>query len=224
MRSSPRLSPRTFNNWHSLARSRPDSKEVVVSGAVEGLVDETILRRLVQVAGGTAGSVYGKKGKAQLGRQLGGYNNAANNSLWSVLRDLDYDAPCAAELRSRLLPSPAPLMCFRIAVRAAETWLMADRQRLAMFLAVAESLIPADPESLQDPKHTLVEIARRSRKRDIRTDMVPGSSSGRSVGSAYAGRLIEFVETSWCPEAAAATSDSLMRCLKRLKSLIEIGA
>ncbi len=197
---------------------------MVVSGAVEGLIDETMLRRLVREAGGSAGPIYGKKGKVHLDRQLGGYNNAANYSPWSVLRDLDHDAPCAAELRSRLLPSPAPLMCFRIAVRTAEAWLIADRERLAEFLAVAVSRIPADPESLPNPKHALVEIARRSRKRDIRADMIPRPSSGRSVGPAYAARLIEFVEVSWRPRAAAATSDSLKRCLKRLKLLIEIGA
>jgi hypothetical protein len=36
----------------------------------------------------------------------------------------------------------------------------------------------------------VVELARYSRRRDIREDMVPRPGSGRSVGAAYTSRLI----------------------------------
>ena len=65
----------------------------------------------------------------------------------------------------------------------------------------------------------MVELARRSRRRDIRDDMVPRERSGRSVGPAYPSRLIEYVESPWRPEAAARQADSLRRaiaCLQRL--------
>ncbi|GAB4255951.1 MAG: ATP-binding protein [Thermoleophilia bacterium] len=82
-----------------------------VSGAVEGVVDEAVLRRIVEQLGAQLGVVYGKRGKAGLDASLSGYNRAARLSPWVVLRDLDRDE-CAPAVRSRLLPDPAPHMCF----------------------------------------------------------------------------------------------------------------
>ena len=82
-----------------------------VSGAVEGVVDEAVLRRIVEQLGAELGVVYGKSGKAGLDASLAGYNRAARLSPWVVLRDLDRDE-CAPAGRSRLLPDPAPHMCF----------------------------------------------------------------------------------------------------------------
>jgi hypothetical protein len=65
-----------------------------------------------------------------------------------------------------------------------------------------------------------VDLAARSRRRAIREDMVPRSGSGRSVGQAYASRLIEFVDGYWRPEMAANNSDSLRRCCERLDEIV----
>jgi hypothetical protein len=111
-------------------------------------------------------------------------------------------------------------MCFRIAVRAVEAWFFADDERLARFLSVARSKIPSLPEQVEDPKRTMVELAGRSRKREIREDMVPRPGSRRKEGPAYASRLIEFAHSFWRPEVAATKSDSLRRCVERL---YEIG-
>jgi hypothetical protein len=40
------------------------AEPVVVSAAVEGLIDEAVVRSLIQEVGGCAGPVYGKNGKA----------------------------------------------------------------------------------------------------------------------------------------------------------------
>ena len=125
-------------------------------------------------------------------------------------------------LQEKWLDSPAPRMCFRIAVRAVETWLLADRQRLAQFLSIPVSRIPPVLEAVDDPKLLLVNLARHSRQRATREDMVPRQRSGRKVGPAYASRLMEFVEdttTGWRPDVAAEESDSLKRCLHRLYRL-----
>jgi hypothetical protein len=114
-------------------------------------------------------------------------------------------------------------MCFRIAVRAVETWLLADRQRFAQFLRIPVSRIPPVLEAVDDPKLLLVNLARHSRKRAMREDMVPRQRSGRKVGPAYASRLMEFVEnttTGWRPDVAAEESDSLKRCLHCLYRLV----
>jgi hypothetical protein len=196
---------------------------VIISGAVEGLVDEAVLRRLIQWAGAAPGTIYGKHGKPFLRKEIEGYNRAAHLSRWIVLVDLDHDADCLPAFLKAWLPDPAPGMCFRIVVREIEAWLIADAERLANFLNVSVSLIPHDPEALPDPKHTMIGIARASRRKDIREDMAPRVKSCRKVGPAYNSRLIQFVNDTkrgWRPEVAARFSDSLNRCLRRLEQLV----
>lgn len=191
----------------------------VISAAVEGIVDEAVVRKLVGHAGGMLGDVYGKQGKSFLRVRIAGYNNAAHWAPWIVLVDLDHDEDCAPPLLNRWLPHPAPRLCFRVAVREIEAWLLADAERLAGFLKVARSKLPSDPERLDDPKTTIVNLARSSRRRAIQEDMVPRQGSGRAVGPAYSSRLIEFVSACWRPDVAAAQSESLQRaldCLRRL--------
>jgi len=196
--------------------------DTVILAAVEGPIDEAVLRRLAQHVGTDLRSVFGKQGKPSVLRSLHGYNLAAHRPpLWVVLVDLDRDADCAPLVVSQWLPDPAPYMCFRVAVRAVEAWLLADGEQIARFLSIPVSQIPTDPESLADPKRTLVDLAGRSRRRAIRQDMVPRPASGRAVGPAYASRIIEFVHGDWRPESAMTRADSLRRsilCLNRLLS------
>lgn len=194
----------------------------VISGVVEGIVDEAVFRRLVKTVRAEPGPVYGKNGKQQLLARLGGYNSAARFSPWLVLVDLDRDADCAPPFVASNLPAPSERMCFRVAVRTIEAWLLGDRERLARFLDVDPGSIPSDPEQSPDPKALIVSLARRSRSREILADLVPRRQSGRSEGPAYASRLIEFVSDSrrgWRPTVAAKSSESLRRCLRCLRRL-----
>lgn len=196
---------------------------VYVSGAVEGPTDEAVLTRIVRAAGGSVYRVYGKHGKAELKRALPGYNSAARFQPWVVIVDLNHEANCAPPLLRMLLPDPAPQMRLRIAIREVEAWLIADSERVARFLHIRQSAVPTDPEALTDPKLSLVDLARQSRVRAIREDLVPRPGSGRAVGSAYASRLIEFVNddvAGWRPNVAARTSESLERCLRAVHSLV----
>jgi hypothetical protein len=197
------------------------SRPFHISAVVEGLVDETVLRRLVEQSGGTLGPVYGKGGKQHIRQRLAGFNCAAQFSPWVVLVDLDDDGDCAPPFCTAWLPDPAPRMCFRVAVREVEAWLFGDAEHLARFLGVSASRIPMAPEAVPDPKGTMVTLARHSRRREIREDMVPRPGSGRPVGPAYASRLIEYVDAHWRPEVAAQRVDSLRRCRERLLHLIE---
>ena len=195
---------------------------VAISGAVEGLVDEAVARRLIAQVGATPGPVYGRNGKEFLRQRLGGYNLASQHSPWIVIVDLNHEVGCAPDLRLQWLPAPARFMCFRVAVRETEAWLLADRERVAKFLGVAIAKVPRDPEALDDPKQTLVNLASRSRRRAIREDMVARPGSRRAVGPAYTSRLIEFAtdpSAGWRPTVAAANSDSLASCLVRLGEL-----
>lgn len=192
---------------------------VFVNAAVEGYTDEAVIRSLCHSVGLEVANVYGRKGKDFIDRQLAGYNNAARFSPWLVLRDLNRDADCAPQLVHCLLPKPAQHMMFRIVVRKVEAWLLADVESCARYLSVSQSVITADPESLDDPKAALIELARRSKSRTIREDMVPRPGSGATEGPAYASHLAEFARRHWSPVSAGGRSDSLARCLRRLQDL-----
>jgi hypothetical protein len=182
------------------------------------LVDEAVARKLVTSVGATPSRTYGREGKAHLAQRLSGYDRAARFAPWFVLMDLDRDE-CAPRLRADLLPQQSARMCFRVAVREVESWLLADRDGMANFLRVARNRVPTAPDDLEDPKLSIVNAARHSRAAAIRADMIPRPGSGRAAGPAYPSRMAEFVAV-WQLELAAAASDSLGRCLARLEAFV----
>jgi hypothetical protein len=187
------------------------------------MLDEVVLQRLLGSVGGTLANVYPAGSKNRLLANLVGYSNAARFSPWVVLVDLDRDCDCAPPCRDRWLPTRSAHLCFRIAVRAVEAWLMADRERIAQLLRVSVARVPSSPDHVEDPKLELVSLARKSRSSSIRREMVPTSSSCRRVGPLYVQNMIRFVEdrsTGWRPEIAAEHSDSLRRCIRALGGLV----
>jgi hypothetical protein len=190
-----------------------------VTVAVEGSADVPVVQRILDSVGLQMGPVYGLKGKRWLDLQVPAYNHAARYALWLVLRDLDTDAACPPALISKLLPEPASGICLRIAVRATEAWLLADRDPLSQFLGISRSKIPLNPESLSHPKRTIVNLARYSRFRAIREDMVPVSGTTAHVGPGYVSHIIEFVNQLWRPTVAARQSPSLSSCIRALRNL-----
>jgi hypothetical protein len=194
-----------------------------ISGGVEGISDEAVLRRIVASLGAEVHRVQRQGGKSSLRRALPGYNAAAQRDPWLVFVDLDDDFDCAPMLVNNWLPQPNAYMCFRVVVREIESWLLADRERFARFFAVPLSTIPGAPDGLADPKASLLTTIRRSTRRAIRADMLPREGSGRNVGPAYTSWLMEFAHdeaTGWRPDVAAQRSPSLAKCLARLGSLI----
>ena len=191
----------------------------VVSCAVEGDLDEAIARRLLNHAALDPGKVYGRMGKPHLRENISGYASAARRSPWFVLVDLNGEAPCAAQLVATWLPDRPTLMLLRVAVREVEAWLLGDRANLARFLQVSQAIIPRGPDSLPDPKRTLVGIARRSRSRAIREGVPPRDGSGRAIGPLYVTELARFVREQWDVDAATSASSSLARCVRALSAL-----
>lgn len=187
--------------------------------ATEGPTDLAILRRVCQQAGVEIHRGYGERGKQFLDARLSSWNAAARHAPWLVLRDLDTDAGRAPELATTLLPAPSRGMLLFIAVRAVESWLLADRGAFSRFFQVSRERLPPNPEVLVDPKAEIVRLARRSRSRVVRQDMVPPVIGGAAVGPGYTARVIEYVQTSWDPLAAAAGSASLRRCFRKLGTI-----
>lgn len=190
----------------------------VLTVAGEGITDQVVLEQVAVFAGWSVGSRYGGRGKARLMKQLPGFNAAARRSPWAVVIDLDTSAECAPAFL-RCLPPPAALMRLRIAVRAIESWLLADPVHLGRFLRVSRDRIPPNPDMVSDPKQVMVEIARHSRDSAIRHDMVPRPGQGRKEGPGYAGRLQEFALIDWAIAEAAERSPSVAASVRALRSL-----
>lgn len=192
---------------------------VRVNVLVEGSTDESVAKRLLQHSGLEMGKVYGRSGKPDLLRRLLNYNKAAQFAPWLVIVDLDTDSQCAVQALQNWLPEPSRGMGFRIAVRAIEAWLLADKEKMAQFLGVSPSRLERNFDLESDPKETLVNIARYSRSRSIREDIVPRPMSGAKVGPLYVPQLTRFATELWRPDIASAESESLRRCLQALATL-----
>ena len=189
---------------------------MAVNIAVEGDLDEVMLRRVLDFAGVAVMNVYGKRGKDHIRGNIVRYNQAARYSPWVVLVDLNNDAQCAPLLLDAWLPQRHPHLQLRIAVRGAEAWLLADRFAVADFLRVRQQSIPAQPEDELDPKACLINIARRSRAKTIRQDIIPSQLSSARQGPDYTGQLIQFTTSRWDPARAAEHAPSLRRTLRSL--------
>ena len=191
-----------------------------INALVEGIVDEAAAYRIVLAAGHDWGVCYGRRGHDYIRKKLPGFNEAARDLPYLVLVDhKETRLSCAPEVVSRWLPRRHPLTLLRVVVRELESWLLADREGLAEFLNVPTGRVPSRPEELDDPKRTLVNLARRSRSRTIREALVPPSGSTRQEGALYASEMIRFIHKSWNIQAARRNAPSMDRCLERLKEL-----
>ena len=202
-------------------------KPKIISAAVEGVMDEVVLRSLIHHVGAHPGGFYGKHGKQYLLKYMQAYVRAARIEPWVVMIDLDHDADCPVPVRRNWLlrggaHEPTPLLCFRIAIREVESWLLADRERIAEFLGVPARWVTREPETLDDPKHAIISLVARSRLKRLKSEMLPRPGSFRDVGPAYNSRLIQFVmnrRVGWRPEVAAQSSESLRRAIACLRKL-----
>jgi hypothetical protein len=190
----------------------------MIIAAVEGYPDAQAVGRLLSYVGLADATILPKRGKSRLDASLLELNRSARGIRCLVIRDLDNDAPCAAELRGRLLPNPAPNMIFRIAVREIESWLLADQDLFARFMGVPSNKMPQNPDSLPDPKAFVTGLAARSRVSRIREGIPPRLGSGVSVGPGYAGIMGEYASRVWRPQVAETSSNSLRRCIERLRA------
>lgn len=189
--------------------------------AVEGTLDEAVVETALRSDDMQISDVYGREGKTRILSRLGGYNNAGRFRPVLVVIDLDQDHDCAPPLIQEHLPERSKYTCFRVAVREVEAWLLGDPDALAEYLHVARSKVPARPQELPDPKLTLVNLARRSRKRAIREEMVPRQGSGRTIGPGYTACMVQFAKTMWRPDVAREQCESLSRLLACVKQVAD---
>jgi hypothetical protein len=203
------------NSWNYLGNEGM-ADGLSVNIAVEGDLDEAVLKKLLVSIKIEVGNVYGKHGKDALKQNVRRYNQAAQFGRWVILVDLNSDAECAPPFLDSWLPARNQNLQLRVAVRTVEAWLLADRDRMARFLSVPKYRIPLNPEEEEKPKLTMINIARQSRSETIRTDITPTRGSTARQGPGYTTRMIEFAVRYWSPEEAALNAPSLKRSINTL--------
>ncbi len=195
--------------------------------ATEDQLSETVLVRLLaDLARGFAiGSRLGHRGNGYLKKLLPGLNDAAKGRPSLIMTDLDAH-PCPATLFATWIGDAAPQhpnLIFRVAVRSVESWLIADRENLSLFLGVAPKLLDPNPESLPNPKAHLLEAARKSKRKEIRDEVPPRRDSSASQGPGYNRILSEFCREHWNPVGAAPFAPSLAVRLRACAALRRSG-
>jgi hypothetical protein len=98
-----------------------------------------------------------------------------------------------------------------------ESWIMADREEFARFMRVSSDAIPANTDTLPYPKEFIVSLAKRSKRKDIREDLVPAPGGTATVGPGFNSQIANFVAMHWDPSNAAAASPSLRGAIVRLQ-------
>lgn len=159
-----------------------------------------------------------RAGSGYLKSSVAKFNQMAEQIPIPVLLLIDLDqSPCLVELKHKWLPAAQSLnLLFRVAVREAESWVLADRSAFAGFLGIGEARVPLDPDILPDPKQSLLELVSHSRKRSLRQEILPAPNSTSPVGLGYNENLCRFVAHQWSVERAIANSPSLFRTWLRI--------
>ncbi|MBL8187861.1 MAG: DUF4276 family protein [Acidobacteria bacterium] len=192
----------------------------VIHMIVEGVLDEAVANRIIVETDHTPGPCYPKKGFTYIKDKIKDFNKSAVSINYLALVDfMDTGLPCPGAVIATWLPNRQPRMLLRVVVREIESWLLADRENIANFLQIALSKIPDRPEELEDPKQALINLARTSKSKRIRTALVPEEGSTASEGRLYTSELSQFVNKQWNPANARQNAPSLERCCRRLQTL-----
>jgi Domain of unknown function (DUF4276) len=187
---------------------------VVVEDQLSARVAEKLIIRSSR--GFQVGRTDIRRGFGNIKNSIVNFNQAAQRTPYLIITDLD-SHPCPVEMRREWFTrSQHPNLIFRIAVREAEAWLLADRQRFADFLHVSKDIVTRDPENLPDPKSALMQIVSRSKKRNIREDILPEGDA--RIGPNYNVRLSDFVVNHWDIATARQNAPSLERAIRALET------
>ena len=144
---------------------------------------------------------------------------AAGNRVLMV-GDADQAACVVTQIRDWSPNNPSENLLIRLAVREAESWVLADEEGLAAFAKVSEAKIPPSPDELADPKADLLRVIRGCKRGDLKREMLPSKVSSPKVGLGYNLHLKTFVREHWRADRAARRSPSLARALPKIYSLL----
>jgi len=159
------------------------------------------------------------RGKGKIRKHISAYNNAAKYTHFFVITDLDNEYQCAPSLINNWLPGQRKSqLLFRVAVREIESWLLADRENFALYFSISKDLVPINPDNETDPKRTVISLAKRSRKREIREAIIPIDDYAR-IGPGYNVQLQDYIQNIWNIDSARRNSQSLDKAIKALEKM-----
>lgn len=192
--------------------------------ATEDQLSEVLASRIVSEAGHAIAARIPKDRRKHAGfgylkSRLPDFISSCHGGInFLLLTDLD-TCPCPPELLDNWFENKSrpDSLLVRVAVREVEAWVLADRNKFADWLGVSKDIIPLSPEHCYDPKAELLELAKRSKFRDIREGLLPKKGGASKVGIEYNSLLCDFVTSHWRIEEAQLVAPSLAKALQRLR-------
>lgn len=191
--------------------------------ATEGEVDAAFCSAICIHCGFERTITFPAGGKTKLDPKIPSYFRASKFMKWLIVRDLDREYECEPLLKRALGNfSSSRDFSLRIAKQSLESWILADVDGISAWLRVSKALISRDPDSLRYPKQYLVNLAQRSRSRNLREGLTPTTSSGATVGPEYEVELLRFAKEGWSPKRAyeSGNSPSFSKCVERLQEML----
>ena len=198
---------------------------MVINVLAEGYMEEAVASRLIRFCNHELGTVYGRRGCIYIQEKASAFQClATEQTAVLVLTDFrDAKASCVPEALPKYIftkcPTPHKNFLCRFSVNELESWFLADREGLAKYLNIAVAKLPHTPENEEYPKATLVNLARKSRKKIIREGVAPPLGHKASVGPEYFNLMREFIFSHWNIENAIKIAPSLERCVCRLREI-----
>ncbi|HDQ44858.1 MAG TPA: hypothetical protein ENN17_05060 [bacterium] len=166
----------------------------------------------------TINRIHQSGSRFYIGKKLFAFNRASLIKPHIVLADLDR-IPCVRILKQKWITfEQSERLFFQVAVREGEAWLLADHKSMSTFLGISLNLLRKEVrqvENIYDPKLLLVNLARRSKRRQIRDGLVPKGSA--KIGDLHNTLLSEYIQKQWEIEQARIHSSSLNRFLDKLQ-------
>ena len=189
--------------------------EIAINLVFEDSLSGSVLQKLLANSKKDyiVGYRYNSGGFGWIRKRINGFNQAARGMSYLILTDLDQNECPPALLDEWLIGDRHHNLIFRVAEKQVESWLLGCRTLFAKFLGVRENLIPGNVDEITNAKAFVIDLARRSPRRQLRLDIVPQEGSTAKVGPDYNGRLIHFVESIWDPNIAKELSPSLRRAM-----------
>lgn len=160
-------------------------------------------------------TILGLKGNGYIKKNLKSFNTLAESLPTIIITDLD-NIDCPVELTAAWFNfKKSRKLIFRIAVREIESWLLADRHNFSRFIGVPINKIPENIEDIENPKGFLNDLAKKSRKKEIRENLVAKGTA--KIGPGYNSLLEVFIFSHWNPERARISSKSLNKAIIRIQ-------
>lgn len=193
-----------------------------ISIATEDVLTEEIMKKVI-ISKGRFELLHrlGKQGCGFLIKKLTNFNEIAKSHNVIVLFDLDLK-PSSDDYKLELesqLANKRDTLHILISVREVESWILADRVGLGDYLQISKDKIERDPDELKDPKEKIINLARGSKRSEIKKGIPPKQGAAAKVGISYNTLLTAFIWDSWDINRAIDHSPSLRRVSELLDTL-----